>query len=228
MGTMNTPYKSATVGWDPFLATFMQARGSNGMSRLHNSYGQNVIAYSNNFGDTKLIAGIEVAGMIHDLGKIAIPAGILSKPCKLSDNERNLIQTHSQEGYDILKDIEFRWPMTPDADSKQKEPHISEDPDQPADDIILPIAQIVLQHHERMDGSGYPAGLMRDDILEEARIIAVADVIEAMVNHRPYRPALSDDKVLEEIIQKKGILYDSEVVEACFQVYGEKGFPSEN
>ena len=176
----------------------------------------------------KLIAGIGVAGMIHDLGKIAVPAGILSKPGKLSDNERNLIKTHSQEGYDILKDIEFRWPMPYGEDSKQKKTHSSRDPDQPADDIILPIAQIVLQHHERMNGSGYPSGLLRDDILEEARIIAVADVVEAMVNHRPYRAALSDEKALEEIITKKGILYDNEVVEACIKVYGEKGFPSEN
>jgi response regulator RpfG family c-di-GMP phosphodiesterase len=176
----------------------------------------------------KLIAGIEVAGMIHDLGKIAVPAGILSKPGKLSDNERNLIKTHSQEGYDILKDIDFRLPVTHDTDSRQKKPHISEDPGQPDDEIILPVAQIVLQHHERMDGSGYPAGLSHNDILEEARIIAVADVVEAMANHRPYRSALSDEKVLEEIINNKGILYDSEVVEACFKVYGEKGFPSEN
>jgi HD-GYP domain-containing protein (c-di-GMP phosphodiesterase class II) len=176
----------------------------------------------------KLIAGIEVAGMIHDLGKIAIPAGILSKPCTLSDNERSLIKTHSQEGYDILRDIEFRWPMTHDPDSTQKYTDSLEDTDPSADEIILPIAQIVLQHHERMDGSGYPAGLLHDDILEEARILAVADVIEAMVNHRPYRAALSDEKALEEIIEKKGILYDPEVVEACFKVYGEKGFPSEN
>ena len=176
----------------------------------------------------KLIAGIEIAGMVHDLGKIAIPAGLLSKPRMLSENERSLIQTHAQEGYDILKDIEFRFPLTDETTSKQRDTENLEDPDSSADEIILPVAQIVLQHHERMNGSGYPAGLKRDDILEEARIIAVADVIEAMVNHRPYRPAVSDDKVIEEIIQNKGVLYDPEVVEACFIVYGEKGFPSKN
>jgi response regulator RpfG family c-di-GMP phosphodiesterase len=176
----------------------------------------------------KLVAGIELAGMIHDLGKIAVPAGILSKPGKLSDNERSLIKTHSQEGYDILKDIEFRWPMTHDAGSKQKKPHILEDPGKMANEIILPIAQIVLQHHERIDGSGYPSGLSHNAILEEARIIAVADVVEAMVNHRPYRAAFSDEKALEEILKNKGILYDTEVVEACFKVYSEKGFPSES
>ena len=175
----------------------------------------------------KLISGIELAGMIHDLGKIAVPAGILSKPCTLSANERGLIETHSLEGYDILKDIQFRWPISQVESSKQKKTNSSENIDRP-DEIILPVAQIVLQHHERMDGSGYPAGLSEDAILDEARIIAVADVVEAMVNHRPYRAALDAEKALEEISKNKGILYDAEVVEACFKVYSDIGFPSES
>ncbi len=142
------------------------------------------------------IEGIRMAGDLHDIGKIYVPAEILSKPGKISDNEYNIIKTHPKVGYDILKQIEFPWP----------------------------IADIVLQHHERMDGSGYPAGLRGDEILMPARILAVADVIEAMATHRPYRPALTIDAALDEISRNRGRLYDSDVVDACLRVFQIKGF----
>ena len=143
--------------------------------------------------------GLRMAGTIHDLGKVSIPAEILSKPTSLTDLEYRLIQTHSQTGFDILKGIEFPWP----------------------------IADIVLQHHERMNGSGYPRGLKREDISPEARILMVADVVEAMASYRPYRPALGIDKALKEISQNKGILYDPEVVDVCLRLFREKGFSFE-
>jgi putative nucleotidyltransferase with HDIG domain len=142
------------------------------------------------------IEGIRVASLIHDIGKIGLPAEILSKPTKLFDIEFNLIKGHSQIGYDILKSIDFSYP----------------------------IAQIVLQHHERLNGSGYPNNLKGDKILLEARILGVADVVEAMSSHRPYRPALGIDKALEEISRNKGILYDSKVVGACLKLFKKKGF----
>ena len=145
------------------------------------------------------INAIRMAGVIHDLGKIAIPSEILSKPGRLSDIEFSLLKTHPQVGFDILKDINFR----------------------------LPIAQIVYQHHERMDGSGYPQGLKGDKILLEARIMTVADVEEAMASHRTYRPALGIDTALEEISKNKGIIYDTDVVNACLKVFMEKGFKFE-
>jgi len=139
---------------------------------------------------------IRTASSIHDIGKIAIPTEILSKPIKLTDLEFNLIKTHSQSGYDILKDIEFPWP----------------------------VADVVLQHHERMDGSGYPHGLKGDDILLEARILAIADVVEAIASHRPYRPALGINLALEEISGNKGIFYDADAVDACLKLFREKGY----
>jgi PAS domain S-box-containing protein len=142
------------------------------------------------------IDSIRMASMIHDIGKIAVPAEILSKPTKLTDLEFDLIKTHSQSGYDILKDIEFPWPL----------------------------ADFVLQHHERMNGSGYPQGLKGDDILLEARIMAVADVVEAIASYRPYRPALGIDLALEEISGNKGILYDADAVDACLKLFREKGY----
>jgi len=145
------------------------------------------------------IDGIRMAGVVHDLGKISVPAGILNKPSRLTENEFGIIQTHPQVGYDMLNTIEFPWP----------------------------VAQIVLQHHERMDGSGYPKGLVGEDIVLEARILAVADVVEAMSSHRPYRPALGMDKALEEISGNRGVLYDPSVVDACFKVITEKGFKFE-
>ena len=142
------------------------------------------------------VDGLRVAGIVHDIGKIGIPTEILSKPIKLSDIEFQLIQAHPQIGYNILKDIDFPWP----------------------------VAEIVLQHHERIDGSGYPLGLSGEKILLEARILAVADVVEAIASHRPYRPALGIEKALEEISTQKGILYDIEAVDACLNLFDEKGY----
>ena len=142
------------------------------------------------------IEGIRMAGDIHDLGKIYVPAEILSKPGQLTAIEFSIIRTHAQVGYDILKSIEFPWPL----------------------------AKIILQHHERMDGSGYPNGLKDDEILLEARIISVADVVEAMSSHRPYRPSHGIDKALEEITRNSGRLYDPAVVETCLRLFRQKGF----
>jgi len=145
------------------------------------------------------IEGIRVAGSIHDIGKLSIPSELLSKPKKLSDNEFRLIKDHAQNGYEILKDVESPWPL----------------------------AEIVRQHHERMDGSGYPRNLKGDDILIEARILAVADVVEAMASHRPYRPGLGIDAALNEIEKNRGILYDDAVSDACLRLFREKGFKLE-
>jgi len=142
------------------------------------------------------IEGIRIASLIHDIGKIGLPAEILSKPTTLTDKEFSLIKGHSQIGYDILKSIDFPWP----------------------------IAQIVLQHHERVNGKGYPNNVKGDEIILEAKIIGVADVVEAMSSHRPYRPALGIDKALEEISQNKDILYDPKVVDACLKLFKENGF----
>ena len=142
------------------------------------------------------VRGIQVLGLLHDLGKIAVPAEILSKPGIISPAEFNLIKAHPQVGYDILKDIEFPWP----------------------------VAQAVLQHHERLNGSGYPSGLTAGEIIPEARVLAVADVVEAMASYRPYRPALGIETALEEITNHKGTLYDPAVVDICVKLFTEKGF----
>jgi putative two-component system response regulator len=142
------------------------------------------------------IKGIRLAGMIHDLGKISVPAEILSKPTRLNGMEFGLIKTHPQVGYDILKGIDFPWP----------------------------VAEITYQHHERLDGTGYPRGLKGKEILLEAKIMAVADVVEAMASHRPYRPSLGLDKALEEISDNAGKLYDPEAAKACRRVFRKKGF----
>jgi HD-GYP domain-containing protein (c-di-GMP phosphodiesterase class II) len=142
------------------------------------------------------IDGIHFGGLIHDLGKIRVPAEILSKPGRLSKTEFELVAGHAQAGYDILKGIKFPWP----------------------------IAQMVLQHHERLDGSGYPEGLKGEDIIIEARILAVADTVEAMSSHRPYRPALGIDKALAEIEQHRGRFYDAAVVDACLKLFREENF----
>jgi len=139
---------------------------------------------------------IHLASIVHDLGKIKIPAEILSKPGHLNDIEYHFIKTHPQAGYDILKGISFIWP----------------------------IAQMVLQHHERIDGSGYPQGLKADAIMLEARILSVADVVEAMSSHRPYRPALGIETALEEIVRQRGIYFDPQVVDACLALFRDKGF----
>lgn len=146
--------------------------------------------------DQKEIEGVQLAFMIHDIGKISIPSEILSKPCLLSPLEISLIRAHPQVGYDILKEIDFPWP----------------------------IAQTVLQHHERIDGSGYPEGLKNNDIILEARILAVADVLEAMSSHRPYRPALGIREALSEIDRKQGILYDPTVVKGCLNLFQNENY----
>ena len=145
------------------------------------------------------IDGIRMAGAIHDIGKLSIPAEILSKPAKLINIEFSLIQEHSRNGYEMLKDVESPWPL----------------------------AEIVYQHHERMDGSGYPRNLKGDDILMEARIMAVADVVESMASHRPYRPALGVNAALEEIENHRGTLYDADAADACLILFREKGFQLE-
>ena len=142
------------------------------------------------------VEGMRVLGCLHDIGKIAIPAEILSKPGKLSDMEFTLIQDHPRAGYEIIKDIDFPFPL----------------------------AEGILQHHERLNGSGYPLGISGPDIILEARILGVADVVEAMASHRPYRGALGIDKALAEISRNRGILYDPEIVDICTKLFTEKGF----
>lgn len=140
--------------------------------------------------------GLTVMGFLHDIGKIAVPAEILVKPGELTDYEFNLIKNHPRVGYDILKEIEFPWP----------------------------VAQAILQHHEKLDGSGYPLGLSGRDIILEARILAVADIVEAMASHRPYRAALGIDQALKEVHQGRGVSYDPQVVEVCLHLFTEAGF----
>jgi PAS domain S-box-containing protein len=142
------------------------------------------------------IDGIRLAGSIHDIGKLSVPAEILSKPTKLTDLEFSLIKEHSLIGYEMLKDVESPWQL----------------------------AQIVYQHHERMNGSGYPRNLKGDEILIEARIMAVADVVESMASHRPYRPSLGIEAALEEIEKNKGILYDDAVADVCLRLFREKDY----
>ena len=142
------------------------------------------------------IEGIRLAGMIHDLGKIAVPAEILSKPTRLTEIEFALIKTHPQIGHDIVADIEFPWP----------------------------IARMILEHHERIDGSGYPLGICKEQILLEARILSVADVVEAMATHRPYRPGLGLKTALEEISRGRGIHYDPDVADACLRLCNKEDF----
>jgi PAS domain S-box-containing protein len=142
------------------------------------------------------IEEIRMASLIHDIGKIYVPAEILSKPSRLTEIEFSMIKSHPQVAYDILKSVDFPWP----------------------------ICKVVLQHHERMNSSGYPGGLSGEDILPGAKILAVADVVEAMASHRPYRPALGLDKALDEISKNRGVLYDTEAADACLRVFSERGF----
>ncbi len=141
------------------------------------------------------IEAIRIAGSLHDIGKIAVPSEILTKPGRLNKLEMEMVKTHAQNAYDILKTIEFPFP----------------------------IAKIILQHHERIDGSGYPQGLKGEEILLEARIIGVADVLEAMSSHRPYRPTLGIESAMAEITKNRGILYDADVVDVCSRIYQEQG-----
>jgi len=142
------------------------------------------------------VEGIQLASMIHDIGKISIPAEILSKPSLLSNLELSLIKIHPQVGYDILKEIDFPWP----------------------------IAKTVLQHHERLNGSGYPSGLKNGDILLEAKVLAVADVVEAIASHRPYRPAFGTKEAIDEITRKQDILYDPAAVQSCLRLFQDKEY----
>jgi PAS domain S-box-containing protein len=142
------------------------------------------------------IDGIRMAGSIHDIGKLSIPAEILSKPTKLTNIEFSLIKEHSLSGYEMLKNVESPWPL----------------------------AQIIYQHHERMDGSGYPRNLKGDEILMEARIMAVADVVESMASHRPYRSALGIGAALEEIEKNRGTLYDNAIADAGLRLFREKNY----
>lgn len=146
--------------------------------------------------DEDTIEGIRVAGLLHDIGKIAVPSEILTKPGTLNDMEMGIIHTHSTVSSELLQRVPFRWP----------------------------IATVVEQHHERLDGTGYPMGLHGDEILLEARILAVADVVEAMASHRPYRPALGVEKALDEVASQGGIKFDPRVVEACITVVTRRGF----
>jgi len=146
--------------------------------------------------DQEKIDGIRMAGIIHDIGKLSIPSEILTKPTKLTEIEYSLIQEHSRSGYEMLRDVESPWPL----------------------------AEIVYQHHERMDGSGYPRNLKGDEILIEARILAVSDVVVSMASHRPYRAALGIEAALEEVEKNKGILYDDDVADACLRLFRVKGY----
>ncbi len=137
-----------------------------------------------------------MGSVIHDLWKISIPSKILAKPGALTEVEFEFMKTHPKAGYDILKTIDFPWPL----------------------------AEIALQHHERLDGSGYPYGLKSDEIIYEAKILAVADVVDAMMSHRPFRPGLSLDETLEFIQEQRGIGFDPQAVDACVYVFREKGF----
>lgn len=146
--------------------------------------------------DPVRIEGIRFGSMIHDIGNIYVPSEILNRPGKLSQAELNIVRSHAQVGYDIIKEIDFPWP----------------------------VAEMILTHHERLDGSGYPAGLKGDAIPLEARIIAVVDVIEAMLSHRPYRPAHAMETALRELRENRGIKYDEKVADACLRLFTEKGY----
>jgi len=150
--------------------------------------------------ETEQVEGVRVAGLLHDIGKIYIPAEILSKPAILTDMEMGIMKTHSEVGYDILKRVSFPWP----------------------------VAQVVLQHHERMDGSGYPGGLSDGEILQDAKIIMVADVVEAMSSHRPYRAALGMQRALGEITAQRGRRYDPDAVDACLELFERDSFSFED
>jgi HD-GYP domain-containing protein (c-di-GMP phosphodiesterase class II) len=142
------------------------------------------------------IHGLRIAALIHDIGKISVPTEILSKPGRLNTAEFALVKNHSGYAYQLLKTIDFPWP----------------------------VAEIVYQHHELLDGSGYPRGLTDKNILLEAKILGVADVVEAMASHRPYRASLGIDAALEELVRNRGILYDPDVVNACLNVFHKNEF----
>ncbi len=180
---------SAVEMRDPYTAGHQQ-----GVAKL-------AIAIAGELGLTEnQIEGLKVSSLLHDIGNLNVPAEILNRPGKLTELEYILLKTHPQFGFEILRTINFPWP----------------------------VAQVVLQHHERLDGSGYPQGLKNEQIMLEAKIIAVADVVEPISSHRPYRPALGIEKALEEIENGKGTLYDPDVVDACIKLFREKGFTFDN
>lgn len=146
--------------------------------------------------DEERLEGLRLGSLIHDVGKIYIPLDILNRPGKLSGAELEIIKSHAEVGYDIVKEIKFPWP----------------------------VAEMVYQHHERMDGSGYPQGLHKDDIILEARIISVADVVEAIISHRPYRPAVGFGAAIAELKENKGTLYDEDVADTCLELLQSKKF----
>jgi len=185
VGTTIQVMVSAVESRDPYTAGH-QVRSANLASAIATEMGLS----------QDRIESIRLAGSIHDIGKLSIPAEILSKPTKLSELEFSLIKTHARQGYEMLKNVESPWPL----------------------------AEIVYQHHEQIDGSGYPRKLKGNDILIEARILNLADVVEAMASHRPYRPAKGIKEALEEIEKNSGILYDKSVVDACLRLFREKGY----
>lgn len=164
---------------DPYTAGHAE-----GVSRLSVAIGQQMGM------DEDKIEGLRVCGLLHDVGKISVPAEILTKPTMLTDLEFGMVKLHSRTGYEILKNINFPWP----------------------------VATVTLQHHERLDGSGYPEGLKGEQIIKESRILSVADVVDAMTNHRPYRPARGLGAAINEIKKGRRVIYDHEVVEACLEV----------
>lgn len=192
-------YRSALEGAIQTMSRIVELRDpytaghQNRASRLAVEIGRHL-----GFSEERL-EGVRVASLLYEIGKINVPSEILNKPGKITSMEYELIQGHPQSAWDILKNIDFPWP----------------------------VAEIVHQHHERMDGSGYPSGLKGEDILLEARILAVADVVEAMCSHRPYRPSLGIDKALEEIEKGSGIIYDSQVAALCIDLFRKKGFVME-
>ena len=177
---------SVTESRDPFTAGHQ-----NRVASLAYGIGYNIFLKSHESAEA-----LYLAGLVHDIGKVAVPIEILSKPTDLTDLEMNIIKTHPKVGYDILKNIDFPWP----------------------------IAQAVLQHHERLDGSGYPRGLRGTDIMMEARILGVADVVEAICYPRSYRAALTIEQAMEEMTKNKGTLYDAAVVDVCMSIFKETEF----
>jgi putative two-component system response regulator len=177
---------SVTESRDPFTAGHQKRVAS-----LSYGIAYNIFLKSHESAET-----LYLAGLVHDIGKVAVPIEILSKPTDITDLEMNIIKTHPQVGYDILKNIDFPWP----------------------------ISQMVLQHHERLNGSGYPKGLKGRDIMMEARILGVADIVEAICYPRSYRAALTIEQAMEEIAKNKGTLYDPAVVEVCMSIFKETGF----
>ena len=188
--------KNAMMGTINIVATIVEERDPYTAGHQYRvAQLASAIAEELNFSPQR-VEGVRVAGLIHDVGKISIPAEILTKPSKLSPIEMSLVKSHAEAGYNILKGIEFPWP----------------------------ILKAIHQHHERVNGSGYPSGLSKDEIILEARILAVADVVEAMASHRPYRASLGIDIALGEIEKNKGILYDEDVANACLNLFRNKNY----